>query len=365
MEYVQVFNHLAQYASDEVNTDKRKQYRFVNSLSSKMQDRLSAHEFNDFNQLLSTSLMVEFKLKNHHEEKKRKRVPLPSMGGSSQRARTESQPHPSHVMTSVIPRPMWMVWHPSFFAPQEQLPRPIGSQASVTGGPCYNCGRVRYFARDCPYPKSGATVTTSRTPPPAPSVHQVSKTAHIPNHGRVRYTVVVESHKEDNMLMGMLFVNSCPVVALLDSVASHCFIKECYVSCHSMITKVLHSSYRIDAPSAILRTNCVVPLAEILIEGVQFSANLALLDTRGVDIILGMNWLAKKKSVIDCARRTITFNYMSGTQVHLKLKEIHLCFYALKVVTTPDLKDFPMVFEFPDVFPEELQECRPTEQWNS
>ena len=65
MEYVQVFNHLAQYAQDEVSTDERKQYRFINGLNSKMQDRLSAHEFADFNKIVSTSLTFEFKLKNH------------------------------------------------------------------------------------------------------------------------------------------------------------------------------------------------------------------------------------------------------------------------------------------------------------
>jgi Retrotransposon gag protein len=38
MKYVQVFNHLAQYAHDEVNTDEQKQYLFINGLNSKMQD---------------------------------------------------------------------------------------------------------------------------------------------------------------------------------------------------------------------------------------------------------------------------------------------------------------------------------------
>ena len=37
MEYAQVFNHLAQYALKEVSTDEKKQYRFVNGLTSKMQ----------------------------------------------------------------------------------------------------------------------------------------------------------------------------------------------------------------------------------------------------------------------------------------------------------------------------------------
>ncbi|XP_062217664.1 uncharacterized protein LOC133917846 [Phragmites australis] len=205
---------------------------------------------------------------------------------------------------------MWMVRSSSFSALQGQPPRPISSQASVTSGlcsPCYNYGRVGHFTRDCPYPKPEATVTAPRPPPPTPIVHQVSK------RGRVCYTTVEEPHEEDNVLMGMLFVNSCPAIVLFDSSASYCFVKESYVSSDSMITKVLPSSYHIDASGAILRTNRVVPLAEILIEGVQFSANLIMLDTRGVDVILGMNWLAKNKVAIDSARRTVTLNDMSCT----------------------------------------------------
>ena len=92
VEYVQVFNHLAQYAPEEVSTDAQKQRRFINGLCSKMKDRLSAHKFADFDELVSTSITVELNYKSHQEEKKRKRGSSPSVGGSSQRARTESQP---------------------------------------------------------------------------------------------------------------------------------------------------------------------------------------------------------------------------------------------------------------------------------
>ena len=36
MKYMQVFNHLAQYAPEEVSTDERKQHRSINGLNSKM-----------------------------------------------------------------------------------------------------------------------------------------------------------------------------------------------------------------------------------------------------------------------------------------------------------------------------------------
>ena len=120
MEYVQVFNHLAQYATEEVSTDARKQRRFVNRLNSKMQDRLSAHRFVDFNELVSTSITVELKYKSHQEEKRQKRGSSSSVGGSSQRSRTESQPPQSQVPSASYPRPMWFVPRPAFSAAQGQ-----------------------------------------------------------------------------------------------------------------------------------------------------------------------------------------------------------------------------------------------------
>ena len=95
------------------------------------------------------------------------------------------------------------------------------------------------------------------------------------------------------MLVGTLLVNSHPAVVAFDSGASHSFIKEGYALRHHIVIETLPSAYHIDAPGTKLITNRVVPKAKILIEGVQFSANLILLDTRGMDVILGMIWLAQ------------------------------------------------------------------------
>uniref|UniRef100_J3KUZ5 Retrotransposon gag domain-containing protein n=1 Tax=Oryza brachyantha TaxID=4533 RepID=J3KUZ5_ORYBR len=45
MEYLREFNHLARYAPDDVNTDTRKENRFMNGLSPEMRLELAAHSF--------------------------------------------------------------------------------------------------------------------------------------------------------------------------------------------------------------------------------------------------------------------------------------------------------------------------------
>jgi hypothetical protein len=42
------------------------------------------------------------------------------------------------------------------------------------------------------------------------------------------------------------------------------------------------------------------------IHGVSFQANLIILDTKGLDVILGMDWMSKYQGHIDCARKSIT-----------------------------------------------------------
>ena len=54
---------------------------------------------------------------------------------------------------------------------------------------------------------------------------------------------------------------------------------------------------------------------KIVINGVDFLADLILLGPQGLDVILGMEWLAKQKGFIDCARKSVTLTNHHGTQV--------------------------------------------------
>ena len=46
--------------------------------------------------------------------------------------------------------------------------------------------------------------------------------------------------------------------------------------------------------------------------GVEFSANLMVLDTKGIDVILGMETLAKWGVKIDCAQRLVYLSAPGG-----------------------------------------------------
>jgi hypothetical protein len=53
----------------------------------------------------------------------------------------------------------------------------------------------------------------------------------------------------------------------------------------------------------------------ISIRGVYFPSTLIILDSKGIDIILGMDWLSKYDGVIQCAKKAVKLTKKDGTTV--------------------------------------------------
>jgi hypothetical protein len=95
------------------------------------------------------------------------------------------------------------------------------------------------------------------------------------------------------------------------------------------------------------------------IKRVDFVANLIVLELKGIDVILGMDWLSKQKALIDCAKKSIKLTTPDGKELE---------FVAEPVVTAKGVanhakvnqlyasqgSEVPVVNEFSDVFPEDL-----------
>ena len=61
----------------------------------------------------------------------------------------------------------------------------------------------------------------------------------------------------------------------------------------------------------------ICPAISITIRGVDFLANLIVLDSKGIDIILGIDWLRKYDGVILCAKRAIRLTKEDDTMLEL------------------------------------------------
>jgi hypothetical protein len=93
----------------------------------------------------------------------------------------------------------------------------------------------------------------------------------------------------------------------------------------------------------------------VTLAGQDFPTNMIVLKGQDIDVILGMNWLAQHKAILNTELRTIKLNY--GQEEVLLTIPIAIPakpFGSVYEAIIPEIKDIPIVCEFPDVFPEDL-----------
>jgi hypothetical protein len=163
-----------------------------------------------------------------------------------------------------------------------------------------------------------------------------------------------EAQQAPDVVLGMFLASSHPTTILFDSGASHSFISSSFVEKHSLPIATMKHTMLVSSPGAEMRTKHICPAVSITIRGVDFLLNLILIDSKGIDIILGMEWLSKYDGVIQCTRKAVKLTKKDGTSVE----------FVAMVQSGPDsklnqrkaiaLEDIRVVQDFPDVFPEEL-----------
>jgi hypothetical protein len=77
-DYSKQFNHLAQYVSDQVDTDEMKKDCFMTSLSTKLQKYMALNTGGTFLEFVSNVMIADDAIRAHKETKKRKDVAAPS-----------------------------------------------------------------------------------------------------------------------------------------------------------------------------------------------------------------------------------------------------------------------------------------------
>ena len=86
-------------------------------------------------------------------------------------------------------------------------------------------------------------------------------------------------------------------------------------------------------------------------------ANLIVLGSNGIDVILGMDWLSKHKALIDCARKAVKLTSPKGKEIEHVAEPLVTSKGAANRVMLNQLEvteGIRVVEEFPDVFPEDL-----------
>jgi hypothetical protein len=97
-----------------------------------------------------------------------------------------------------------------------------------------------------------------------------------------------EAQKAPDVVLGTFLVNSTTAIVLFDSGASHSIISTAYVEKHNIPVTMLKCRMVVSSPGGDMPTRQVCPKVKIFIRGVEFIANLIVLDSKGIDTILDM-----------------------------------------------------------------------------
>jgi hypothetical protein len=191
--------------------------------------------------------------------------------------------------------------------------------------------------------------------PKAPSSNSQLSKAQFHGRARVNHVDAQEAQQAPGVVLGEFLVECTPAAVLFDSGASRSFIATGFVEKHGIPTTSLEILLVTRTPGSDLLCHLKCSQVRILLSRVVFSADLVVLPSHRIDVILGMDWLTKHNGVISCADKTILLTDHQGKSVSCKAQ--------------PPTQD-PMVFnlaaesifvveEFMDVFPEELPGMSP------
>jgi hypothetical protein len=95
------------------------------------------------------------------------------------------------------------------------------------------------------------------------------------------------------MIVGMFSIDSDIVEVLFDTRAMHSFITASWVEAHNLPITIMSTPIQIDSAGSKVRADSVCLNISVEIRGIEFPANLIVMGTQGIDVILGINWLDK------------------------------------------------------------------------
>jgi hypothetical protein len=177
--------------------------------------------------------------------------------------------------------------------------------------------------------------------------------------GRINHVAIEEAQEAPDIVLGTFQVNSNTTIILFDLGASHSFISTASVVKYNLLISQLKYHMIVSSPGGDMPARQVCPKVNIKIIGADFIANLIILDSKGIDVILGMDSLSKHKVLINCSKKVVKLSIEDGKELeyeveplvrtkgatnHLKLNQLEVCLNQSVWV----------IDQYPDMFSEEL-----------
>jgi hypothetical protein len=122
---------------------------------------------------------------------------------------------------------------------------------------------------------------------------------------------------------------------------------------HNLPTRTIDRPIKISSPGGELVAAFGCQDLTLGIGKHQFPAHLIVLESHGLDVILGMDWMTAFEGVLDVAKRIVTLTTPEKKRIRFK-STFELKGSKVNSLKGVSLEEVPVVKEYPDVFPEEL-----------
>jgi hypothetical protein len=154
----------------------------------------------------------------------------------------------------------------------------------------FACGEKGHFANWCANSHPRFNPPIAATPTPFYGANSIPVAAKQ-NYtcGRVNHVVVEEAQEAPNIVIGMFLVNNTSTVVLFNSGASHSFISAIYVGKHDLPLALLKCRMIVSSSEGDMPARQLCPKVNLKIKGLDFVTNLIVLESKGIDVILGMD----------------------------------------------------------------------------
>jgi hypothetical protein len=189
---------------------------------------------------------------------------------------------------------------------------------------------------------------------PAPSQDQGRKQKVQVRQGKLNFTTLEEVPEGAPIMTGTFLVFNQPALIMFDYGASHSFISQKFSAKCQLLFCHAKGSFMITTPGGKTVTNQLIRSVPIQLGSHIIKTTLLMLGLESVDIILGTNWMTLHQVVLDVASRIVKVNSPfcgSFTLILPSQGSTQSC--AFSMMELP-LKKIPLVYDYADVFPDEL-----------
>jgi hypothetical protein len=233
-------------------------------------------------------------------------------------------------------------------------------------GPCYNCGQTGHYTNRCPRKQANQTLAPGTNQNLNCNTNNSATTPARQNqaHARMNHVAVEDAQATPDVIIGTILVNDNNAIVLIDSGASHSFVTASFVQKYSLPLSILKDQMIVSSPGGDMHARHVCSKVSILIRGGRIHDQPHSFESKGIDVILGMDWLSKHNGLIDCAKKAIRLTPSSGKELEYVAENLvtdkaasnRIVLNQLDVISTLDIRT---VSEFLVVFPEELPSMPP------